>query len=186
MVDPALVLGVLTKLSSPSPSPSMKLEETAKAIAHHASRSPIHGLNEEKTAAILISIAKFESDFIADAEGDCMTPAKLLVASKSGRCPSGSKPHSFCLMQIGESNFASLGVTREEIQTDVGKCVETGLRLIEISFRTCSHKPLEERLRHYAGGGPVCTDNEDAKTKSVHRMKKAIWIFSKYVFKSAS
>ena len=117
-----------------------------------------------------------ESSFQPNAEGDCDKTTKY------GTCVKGSTPHSFCLLQISETNFKGFNTSREEIQSDVGKCVRIGLALMHQSFRICKSLPLDEKLRWYAGGGNGCPVNEDSGRKSKHRMQKAFWLFSKFQF----
>jgi hypothetical protein len=137
---------------------------TAEAIADEANAHPLAG-GPAHTAALLVAVAWYESTFKPDASGDC-TDGGSSVACSAPR----AVPHSFCLMQIHESNLRGLGTTRAEVMTDVRACVRAGLRMITESLRVCRSAPARERLRWYAGGGPVCTATEDAKRKSAHRM----------------
>jgi len=176
-VTEAMVLAALLKLE-PHALHRSTFERTAKAIADASNASPLFGGDHgaEKTADLIASVADFESGLIPDAEGDCIANGKL-VPSKVGVCPTGSKPHSFCALQVNESNFKELGITRESVQTDIDVCIRSGLRLMHISFAVCRARPLEERLAHYAGGGEGCPTNEDATKKSRHRVLKALWLF---------
>lgn len=178
MVTAEAVLALLLRLE-PHAVHRPTFEKTAKAIADASNASPLfsgaHG--EEKTASLLAATADFESGLIPNAEGDCTASDGKLVPSKAGVCPTGTKPHSFCLVQVGESNFKALGVTREEIQTDIETCVRSGLRLMHLSFQVCRERALEERLTHYAGGGNGCPVSDDARKKSKHRVLKALWLF---------
>jgi transglycosylase-like protein with SLT domain len=109
---------------------------TAIAIADVARETPLfEGDDGRKTAALLVAIAWHESRFRQDAVGD--------------------KGRSHCLVQISNSNFDSLGVTREELQ-DPKVCLRAGIRMIKESFRVCREYPLLERLGWYASGGAGC------------------------------
>lgn len=177
MITAEAVLAILLKLE-PHAVHRPTFEATAAAIADASNASPLfsgeHGA--EKTANVLAATADFESGLIPNAEGDCILKGKL-VASKAGVCPTGATPHSFCALQVNESNFKTLGITREEVQTDINVCVRSGLRLMHTSFQVCRARPLEERLAHYAGGRDGCPTNEDATKKSRHRMMRALWLF---------
>lgn len=149
-------------------------ETTAIAIASNARISPLfegkHGV--EKTAALLVSLAWFESHLKPDAEGD-----HRCLRFDGKKCVQKGPATSFCLLQVSESNFAAMGVKRADVQSDINVCVRTGLRLAHVSFGVCRSLPLEDRLRHYAGGGDGCPTNEDAAKKSKHRFNKGRWIF---------
>lgn len=171
VVDPSWVLALMLELEPKSPFRET-FDRTSTAIARASERSPLPGQDANKTAAILVSVAWFESRFQPDAEGDCDK------TNETGTCVKGSKPHSFCLLQIGESNFKGFRTTREEVQTNVDSCITVGLGLMNQSFRICASKPLPERLAQYAGGGPVCFTKDEARKKSGSRMAKAVWIYS--------
>jgi hypothetical protein len=107
------------------------------------------------------------------AEGDCADK------TEAGTCKKGGKPHSFCLLQVNESNFAYLRTNREELTTDVRACVRAAMILLKDSFRICKAAPLEERVAWFAGGGGRCAASDDARNKSRHRMALARWLFDK-------
>lgn len=178
MVTEAWVLSLLLKLE-PQAAHRATYERTAKAIADASNIDPLFSGDKgaEKTATLITSTARYESGFIPNAEGDCTSSDGKLVASKAGVCPIGTKPHSYCLVQVGESNFKFLGVTKDEIQTNIDTCVRSGLRLMHISFKVCHERVLEERLSHYAGGGNGCPTWQDAINKSRHRITLALWLF---------
>lgn len=172
----AVVLALLLKME-PSAPHRETFDRTAVAIASASMATPLFSGKDgpERTAYLVASVADFESGFIADAEGDCTKDGKA-VASKAGRCPAGATPHSFCLLQINESNFKDLGTTREEVLRDVDVCVRLGMRMMKKSFEVCRARPLDERLRWYAAG-PKWETSEDATKKSKHRVAKALWWF---------
>lgn len=141
-------------------------EATAEAIVAEASSRPLPFPKdaEERTAALLVSTAWFESTFKPDAEGD------------HDKLPDGRKgtPRSFCLFQIGSSNFAALGVTREQILTDVPTCVRAAGAMMRVSFSVCRGRPAEELLGHYASGGASCAGVRESR----HRWRKGAWLFA--------
>jgi hypothetical protein len=145
---------------------------TADAIATAAIASPLPGLGSEaveRTAAVMVAVALFESHFQQDAEGDCVDKRP------DGMCKRGARARSFCAFQINESNFAALGTTRAQIQSDINTCAAAALRMMHVSFGVCRTRPLEERLGHYASGGSTC----GGLAASRARMGKALWIVRK-------
>jgi hypothetical protein len=176
------ILALMLK-AEPSPPWRATYERTASAIAKAAHASPLfegeHGA--EKTAALIVGVAWFESAFKPDAAGDC-TDAKGAVLDC--RKP-GAIPHSFCALQVSETNFKGLGTTREEVQTDIDACIRHGLRLMHQSFAVCRSAPLEERLTWYASGGPTCSEREDARRKARHRFLKGQSLFRSVVLPEA-
>ena len=139
-------------------------DATAEAIAAEANAAPLAD-GPERTAALLVAVAWFESALRPDAAGDCTKDGRSVACTVSG-----SVAHSWCLMQIHETNHAGLSVTRAELQTDVRACVRAGLRMLTTSLRVCAAAPPRERLRWYAAGGGGCSASEDARRKSVHRI----------------
>jgi hypothetical protein len=169
----ALVLSAMRTLEPSSPYDAT-FETTAYAVADESTRSPLFAGEEgaARTAALVTSVAWFESRFQPDAAGDCDR------TTREGTCAKGARPSSFCLLQINASNHRALGVTADELRTDAATCVRAGLRMMRQSFAACRALPLEERLDWYAGGGPTCAaPSEDARRKSRHRVAKAIWIY---------
>jgi hypothetical protein len=88
-----------------------------------------------RTVAQFVAVAFDESTFRPDAVGD------------HGR--------SIGLMQIGVSNLAELGMTKDDL-LDPEKNLLAAARLMRASHRTCAARPPEYRLAHYASGGPTC------------------------------
>lgn len=172
MVDVSWVLALMIDAQPTAPWRAT-YESTAAAIARAANANPLPFAadREERTAALLVSTAWFESAFKQNAEGD-FVPVRLADGTM------GKRPTSFCLVQIAESNFRSLHVTRDEVQTNIDRCVTAGLVMMHVSWSVCRGEPLERRLAHYAGGGYSCpVSNEDAKRKSGHRVAKALWLY---------
>lgn len=136
-------------------------ESTAVSIARAANANPLpfSADREERTAALLVSVAWFESAFKQNAEGD-------FVGVGSSR-----RPTSFCLLQVAESNFRALKVTRDEVQTNIDRCVDAGLRMMHVSWAVCRGEPLERRMDHYAAGGPTCA--RPRHDEGGHRIRKA-------------
>lgn len=182
IVDPAWIVAAMNKLEPSAPHRGT-YERTASAIAVAAEREPIPGQDPEQTAAIIVGVMWYESRFKQDAKGDCTAPSMVLVGWSRPMVvvPCTTKdavPHSFCAMQINETNFAGHGTTQREVLTDIDRCVTVGLRILRESFRVCAAAPLPERLRHYAGGGPTCPSGKDPVAKSKHRMNLATRVYS--------
>ena len=173
MIPVEWVLDLMMKVQSAHPYRST-YEQTSASIARHASMRPLFSgaYGDAKTAALLVSVGRFESELQPDAEGDCTKDGVNVKCTVSGAIP-----HSFCLLQVNESNFKGFGITREMIQTDIDVCVATGLSMMHSSFAVCRALPLEDRLRWYAGGGSGCPTGEDAMNKSRHRIAKGMWLF---------
>lgn len=151
-------------------------ESTAQAIATEVLAGQALYKNDDgrHTAAVFISLAWFESNFRPDAAGDCKE------REANGMCKEGSRPHSFCAFQINESNFAWLGVTQQQVMTDINVCTKAASKIIHKSFKVCSRgKDLtaQDRLNWYAAGGPDC---RVGMAKGRHRINKATWIFGKF------
>src|SRR5262245_18473882 len=106
-VDPSWVLSMMLKAEPAHAASPWRptYGATADAFARAATARPLFQgpLGAERTAAILVSVAWFESRFRQYAEGD------------HARWPDGKKgqPTSFCTLQVSQTNFAALGVTRE-------------------------------------------------------------------------
>ncbi len=105
-------------------------EATAAAIAATVQREePLFAGEQgrERTAALLVSLAWFESRFDAHALGDHGRSHGLYQIQEHGE-----------LADPADATRAALGMLRE-------------------SFRVCRARPLEERLGWYAAGGPDCS-----------------------------
>ena len=156
-------------------------ESSARVLVQTAIERPLYpGVADgvKRTISVLLGLAYYESNFLADAEGDCITASGKLVPSVSGRCKD-STPHSYCMFQLNKSNFRTLGTSREEVQTDLAVCAKNALRMIHASFAICHARPLDDRLANYAAGGEGCGGPKgEGVDLSRHRMKKATWIHS--------
>ena len=103
------ILSLMLLLQPPGITPwSGGYEQTAETIAKVAQADPVfageHGA--DRTAVLLVALGWFESRFRPDAVGD--------------------HGHSLCMLQVGESNLKELGVTRQEMLTNL----ETATRLV--------------------------------------------------------
>ena len=150
------ILSLMLLLQPPAITPwSDSYEQTAETIAQVATADPVfageHGA--DRTAALLVALGWFESRFRPDAVGD--------------------NGHSLCMLQVGESNLKSLGVTREAMLTDLGTCLHAGLKMIRTSFAVCWANPLDERLGHYAAGGQGCRGVKESR----HRIGLSMRLF---------
>jgi len=153
--------------------------EHAAAIAKAANANPLFGGDDgpAQTAAWMSSVARFEGGFHKGVAGD----APCLQRDADKKCVRRGKPTSFCPMQVSNGNFAVLGITEEQIQESLDVCYSAGLRMMRMSFRVCSGRPLDERLVHYAFGGDGCrVDVEDAAKKSGHRARLGKALFRKH------
>lgn len=140
---------------------SATYEATAASIARVVESEPplfAGALGRERTAVVLLETAVEEGALRPDAVGDHGT--------------------SLCMMQVSSSNLERLGVTREQILTDVETCLRAGLRMMRASMSVCRERPLEERQAQYLAGGGDCEANEVALRRSRHRMRRAQWLFS--------
>lgn len=105
-------------------------ENTAKAIAEHSEKNPLFDgeKGKTKTAALLVSLAWFESRFNQKAIGD--------------------KGKSFGLYQ--QQGMGAIA--------DAEVATRVAIQQIKTSFRICSNRPIEEKLGWYAAGGPTCNN----------------------------
>jgi hypothetical protein len=137
-----------------------------------------------RTAAVLLSVAYFESGFNRN------------VDFGLGKLARGDNGNSWCLTQqnVGKgktiawnptkNRYAKYGDPVEEVEqgwtgvelvTDRKKCLRVALRGIRASFRSCQSYPLVERLRSYGSG--TCEKGKDA---SISRMAFAIKWFDQH------
>ncbi len=172
----ALAALALAMMTSAQPSAPWRdtYPTTAAACATSAHERPLFaGVDgEQKSVALLVSVAWFESTFNPRAEGDGNC---LVRDAPTGRCVKRGPAHSFCLGQIGDSNFAALNVTREELLDDVNACVGAMNTMLRQSLQICRERPEEDRLGWYAAGGDGCSRG---LIVSGHRVRKAKWLFS--------
>jgi hypothetical protein len=171
IVDPAWLLSLMTELE-PGATYKETYPTTAAAFARAAERNPLPGLDATRTATMLVAVAWFEGRFQVDAKGDC-TKGNFSVPCKdsNGKPTPDAVPHSFCTMQINESNLRGYETTKAEILSDVDRCVTIGLRIMRESFRVCARMKLPWKLSWYASGGGVCSDKPDPVEKSRHRVE---------------
>jgi hypothetical protein len=130
--------------------------ETAVAIGRAAEERPLFRgeLGKERTAALLVAVAYYESHFDAGALGDCRKDAPRSLA----RC------QSVGLYQISKANAPA-----DEL-LDRDDASRHALRLFATSFRICRERPVFERLAWYAAGGNGCDRRLEL---SAHRMSLA-------------
>lgn len=162
----AWVLAAMTQAQPPAKTPwADTYATTAEALATVAEEEPLFDGKDgaRRTASWFVSVAWFESTFKPDAVGD--------------------KGQSVCLFQIGVSNLKGLGVTKNELLTDVAACTRAARRMMKASIGVCSKRPLEDWLGQYAAGGDSCGGPEgQGLRESRHRVRKAIWLFSNIPF----
>lgn len=127
-VPVAWVVGLLVALEPDAPwRPTY--EKTAEAIARVAESDPLfedHG--EERTAALLVSIAWYESRLKPDAR------------SKNGQW--------YCLYQVDKRHLAE----PEKALTDPEMCTRAALKIIRMSLTNCAKHPVDERLAQFMSG----------------------------------
>jgi len=124
----------------------------------------------QRTVATLISLGWYEGRFDQKAKGDGV----CLKMGPNNKCLEKGPPQSFCMFQVGRSNFKFLGVTEETILGDFERCTRSAVKLIQISKNVCKGRPDFELLGHYASGGDTCGGIRE----STHRMNKAKWVFA--------
>lgn len=170
-VNPAWVRALMTK-SEPRAPWAHTYDASSAIIAAVSDEMPVYAGEDgaAKTAALLVSIGWFESHFRPDAKGDCDQ-----IHPVTRMCVPGSRAHSFCMFQVHETNFASLGVTETEVQSSFLVCARSALRLVRNSFRTCASHPHENRLDQYTTGGRGCQSPRHEEGR--HRIRKAEWLF---------
>lgn len=147
MVTPDWVFALMLK-GQPQKTPWMDTyRSSAEAIAEAAAANPLFegSDGDAKTAAVMVGVAIPESALRPDAVGDQGT--------------------SYCLFQVNRSNFRGLGVTEEQMRTDVRVCASAGLRMMHMSFRVCRHQPLKYRLSWYAAGRDGCAPNSASERR---------------------
>jgi hypothetical protein len=174
----ALAALALAMMNSAQPSAPWKdtYPRTSEAFAKSAHEHPLFNgdRGEEQTVALFVSVAWFESSFNPKAEGDhdC-----LKRASDTNRCLvfDKSKPRSFGLGQIGESNFKTLGVTKELLLEDPDVQVGAMNTMLRQSLYICRAEPEDFRVAWYAVGGEGCAQGH---VVSRHRVLKAKWLFA--------
>lgn len=178
-------IAVAPKGWKPSPPWVAEYPEHAAAIAKAANANPLFAGDDgpAQTAAWMSSVARFEGGFRKGVAGD----APCLARDAQNKCTKRGKPTSFCPMQVSNGNFQTLGITEEQIQGNLDVCYAAGLRMMRMSFRVCSGRPLDDRLVHYAAGGDGClVENTDAVNKSGHRARLGKALYRKHLEREKS
>jgi len=151
------VLSLMTQLQ-PSAPWSDTYPATAAAIAEASQEQPVFAGQKgpHRTAALLVSLSWFESNFNARAMGDC----------DKGKPRSASTCRSFGLFQVARGNGL---VPVEVAMEDANIATREALRMIRLSQTVCRGRPAEDLLGWYAAGGQGCR----GLTESHHRVWKA-------------
>ena len=129
-VPVAWVVGLLAALEPKAPW-SHTYEKTAEAIARVSESEPLFApeeKGEERTAALLVSIAWYESRLKPNAK------------SANGRW--------YCLYQLGKAYLPDA----EKSLTDPEMCTRAAVKVLRKSLDLCKTRPLEERLANYVSG----------------------------------
>lgn len=127
-VPAAWVVGLMMALE-PSAPWRTTYEKTAEAIARAAEAEPLfEEKGEERTAALLVSVAWYESHFKPNAK------------SSNGKW--------FCLYQIDKRYLSD----PEKSLSDPEFCTRTAVKIIKNSFQQCDKHPENERLSVYLSG----------------------------------
>lgn len=151
-----LLISLVTTAHSPY---EPRFPEIARAVDAISHRLPIYDTNDgtEKTAAELVSVISFESNFDPDAEGD--------------------HGASIGLAQIGVSNLPWLSAqtgrtwTKADLHDPV-KNLEAAAMLMRASHRACRGWPTLQQLAAYATGNGHCAVPEGV-VASKHRLERA-------------
>lgn len=139
----------LILLCAPADADQARLPEIAAAIDAAAG-------GDTELAATLVALACRESHFRPDA----------VSADRAG--------YAWGTWQIHESNFHRLGISWDDA-TDPTVAANVAARMVTESARVCRTHPREERLGHYASGGPTC-DVPEGLAASRNRMALAKWL----------
>ncbi len=128
----AWVLSLIVAIASPGAPWADTYVDTAFAIADAAEEHPLFAGHDgaERTAALLVALAKFESDFDPAAVGD--------------------HGASLGLFQVNRLHAPR----RDLLRSGPAARVATGL--LGASLRVCRGRPPEEALAWYAAGGAGC------------------------------
>lgn len=130
-------------------------ESSAVIIAKVSADSPVFTGPDgiARTEALYVSLFFHEGSLKPDAAGDC---SKAETDPKTGMCLPGGTPHSFCGLQVHESNFAMLKTSKTEIQSDFEVCARASNTMLRASFAICRGRLQEDLLGNYASGGGLC------------------------------
>ncbi len=142
-------------------------DQTAEAIAEVSEEHPVFAgaRGPERTAALLVSLASFESAFRQDAMGDC-----------GGKPASRAACASWGLYQINKHNFTIPGELALE---DPYIATREAVRMIKLSQSVCRGRPVADMLAWYAAGGVGC---DRALEKSHHRVWRAQQLVREHPF----
>ena len=156
-------------------------QSTAEVFATVAADSPLFGGDDgvQRTMSWFISTAWFEGRFDPKAKGD----GGCLKMGPDNKCLVKGPPQSFCMFQIGKSNFDHLKTNEEEILRSVETCTRSAVTMMKASIKLCRNRPQDEWLSQYASGGGECgREMPDGKRaglrESQHRVNKAKWLFT--------
>jgi hypothetical protein len=129
-VPAAWVVGLLVALEPSAPWRGT-YEKTAEAIARVAESEPLFDNNgEERTAALLVAIAWYES--------------RLKPNAKS------TDGQFYCLYQVHKNHLAD----PKKALDDPEVCTRAAVKILRDSLRLCAKRPENERLAAYMSG--VC------------------------------
>lgn len=182
LVAASFVLDMMNKAVPPTSIPWRDTYSmTADAIANAANNTPLFSGKDgpARTAAVMVGVADFESKLNPKARGDGI----CLERDAREKCIRRGPPQSFCAFQVHRSNFAMLETNEEEILNDIFVCARVALRMMHISFKTCSGidsstnlswRPID-RLNQYATGGSVCVRPQHDEGE--HRMLRGMWLY---------
>jgi hypothetical protein len=131
-------------------------EGTARAIDDVAHAEPAYAGDDgpERTAALLVSIAWYESRF---------DPRAVLEDADGA---------SLGLFQVHDSNLHRLRIVHPDALEDPRASARAALFLIRESFRVCGKRPADELLAMYASGRGRCDVPEGVRA-SRRRMRLA-------------
>jgi hypothetical protein len=155
-----LAVWVLTLMVALQPAAPWRAsyDDTARAIAQVVTdEAPVYPgeFGRERTAALLVSVAWFESNFQPGAVGDC---------GHKGPCAKGEKGRSHGLYQVqGHGDLE-----------DPVDATRAALGMVRASFKVCRARDVTEYLGWYAAGGNDCARG---LPESRHRVRKAQWLF---------
>lgn len=193
MTHAQLVAWILAAMTTKEPNAAWKASyaTTAEAFAVVAEDSPLFGGDDgvKRTAALELAVTWFESTFAPDAVGDKTCVEYAWHGPVLGYawgfpyyatgCARRGEARSFCLFQVGESNFAFLGVTRDQIMADRETCARAGVTMLRVSMEICKGRSSSDVLAHYAAGGATCPQEGAAVRDSRNRMGLAAQFFAR-------
>ncbi len=127
-VPVAWVVGLMVALEPQAPwRPTF--EKTAEAIARVSESEPLFDeRGEERTAALLVAVAWYESRLKPNAK------------SKNGQW--------YCLYQVDKRHLPD----PQKALDDPEVCTRAAIKIIKGSLQTCASHPLEERLAFFMSG----------------------------------